>query len=80
MMGAERGNMGVVELAKYVGRRGVFSTSEGLKVQVVVLDVKQAYGRDFLAVSPMFGAGRHWTEFGRVSFLSEVLNNYPMVR
>lgn len=59
----------VADLKQYLGKTGLWSphnTGEGIKVKVKVLDVKLAYGRVSLLVSPTSGEGSGWVQASTV--------------
>lgn len=48
------------ELAQYIGKRGQIRTSDGLLVEVEVLDARLTYGRIQIQVTPCMGVGNAW--------------------
>jgi hypothetical protein len=55
-------NPSLVQLAAKVGKTAYLWIDE-LKVEVTVLDVKQAWGRVRYLVTPTKGEGEKWTEY-----------------
>lgn len=46
---------------KYVGQKALV-VLEGLKVEVIIVDVKISYGRERYQVEPVSGEGSKWVE------------------
>lgn len=57
--------MTVLQMSQLVGKK-VTVDLEGLDVACVVLDVKTAYGKYRLLVTPEIGSGQKWIETARV--------------
>jgi hypothetical protein len=53
-------------LAAAIGKVGTLTTTEGLKIEVRVLDARQAYGRTEYLVAPTHGKGEAWVTTARV--------------
>jgi hypothetical protein len=58
--------VGVGKLAQHIGKEGTLTTHEGLVIRVKILDVRQAYGRDDVLVSPVRGSGEAWVSADRL--------------
>ena len=48
-------------IEQYVGQRA-YVQAGGMLVEVIILDVKQAYGKERYQVSPVSGQGEVWVE------------------
>lgn len=48
-------------IEKYVGKKGTIDAG-GLKVEVEILDVKLAWGKERYEVQPVAGSGKVWVE------------------
>lgn len=57
------------ELAEMVGKAGTYSVNS-LKIDVVVLDAKQVYGRVDFLIEPKAGSGRIWVASSSVKPLA----------
>lgn len=53
--------MTTIELARFIGRRGLLSC-DGMMVEVVVTDVKERWGITRYLVEPVAGFGGRWVE------------------
>jgi hypothetical protein len=60
--------MSIKELSHPLGREGLLETN-GLKVAVRIMDVKQAYGRVRYVVTPLHGHGTATVEDFRVELV-----------
>lgn len=55
--------MSIVGLMKAIGKRGSIMTRNGLRVSVVVRDVKaNSYGKTRYLIAPIAGGGETWVE------------------
>lgn len=61
----------VAEYAKLIGKTGGLSISLGFNVNVVIFDVRVAFGRIDYQVRPVSGVGMTWVESSRVHILEE---------
>lgn len=48
------------EAGKAIGKRATLTTTEGLAIEVRVVDARQAYGRLEYLVTPIHGKGEAW--------------------
>jgi len=48
------------ELNAYVGKKGLWDSPLGVKIPVLILDARKAYGRFELKVTPISGSGEVW--------------------
>ena len=55
------------EAAAYIGRKGMLRLN-GFRVEVDVLDAREAYGRIDLLVRPTAGSGEVWKQADTVTF------------
>jgi hypothetical protein len=60
--------MSVKEHMSVIGREGLLAI-QSLKVKVLILDVRSAFGRIDYQVRPVQGSGEQWIESGRVQVL-----------
>lgn len=62
------------ELAEYIGKTGILRVSKNLGMPVVVLDVREVYGRLDVLVGPSeerYGIGKEWVSVeGRITWAS----------
>ena len=56
------------EAATYVGKLGVLHT-EGLRINVRIIDARKAYGRIDVLVEPIGGEGEAWVVHTKVEFI-----------
>ena len=54
--------MSTLELAKKIGKTGTIHTTNGLTVQVTILDVKVSWNKERYLVTPKAGSGETWVE------------------
>ncbi len=58
--------MSVAELARLIGGRVAIRATDELVINVEVLDVRQAWGRTDIKVTPISGAGEQWISADRI--------------
>jgi len=59
--------MNAKELSANIGKIGIFTTKEGLKFQVKILDARQVFNRiDYLIEPERMPNGSSWVESSRV--------------
>lgn len=58
--------MDILELQQLLGKTALLETSEGLTVEVVVVDAKQAYGHERVLIKPVAGSGEAWVNLERL--------------
>lgn len=58
--------MSVAEMARAIGRSGVYRLNNGLAIGVIVRDVKSAYGRVDYEIAPEAGEGTAWVDSASV--------------
>jgi len=61
------------EAAKYLGRKGNLRVSKNLDMSIVVIDVREVYGRLDVLVGPSeerYGVGNQWVSEVRVTWES----------
>lgn len=59
--------MTVLDMAKVIGKPGLFHVDKGFKVQVIVQDVRQVFGRIDYCIRPVDGIGNLWIDSNRVT-------------
>ena len=57
----------VKDLRRVIGSKGHLATAEQLRVGVLVVDARHAYGRVDYEVRPLNGTGSAWVSSGRVT-------------
>jgi hypothetical protein len=58
--------LGTKDMAARIGKRGSLATTDGLRIDVVIEDVRQRYGHTDYHVRPVSGTGTTWVESTRV--------------
>ena len=53
---------------EYVGKKAQFETSDGLIIEITVVNVKTHFGRIDLCVTPVHGKGERWVTSGKLDF------------
>ena len=59
---------------EYVGKKAQFETSDGLTIEITVVNVKTHFGRIDLCVTPVHGKGERWVTSGKLDFSEQSLN------
>ena len=59
---------------EYVGKKAQFETSDGLTIEITVVNVKTHFGRIDLCVTPVHGKGERWVTSGKLDFGEQSLN------
>ena len=54
--------MTAAESTAYLNKRAPIRVDNGLRIHVLIVDVKTAYGKTRFLVEPLEGAGRAWVE------------------
>ncbi len=53
---------------EYVGKKAEYETTDGLTIQIKVVNVKTHFGRIDLCVTPVHGKGERWVTSGKLDF------------
>lgn len=53
---------------EYVGKKAQYETTDGLTIQIKVVNVKTHFGRIDLCVTPVHGEGERWVTSGKLDF------------
>lgn len=61
--------MSIAKLASFIGKAGLMRLPEfgGIQVPVTITDVKEAFGRTDVLVTPIAGEGVVWVSLDRVT-------------
>ena len=53
---------------EYVGKKAEYETTDGLTIEITVVNVKTHFGRIDLCVTPVHGKGERWVTSGKLDF------------
>lgn len=60
--------MTILEMAALIGSKGLLSM-EGMKVRIIINNVKKSYGNINVLVTPVDGYGEKWVSLDRITVL-----------
>jgi len=61
--------MTVNDMTKFINKKASYHFNSELAFEVIIKDIKSAYGRDLFLITPVSGSGEKWTNESTIKLI-----------